>query len=121
MNNKNVIPVKQVKKQHIEAAATFAAQNVPGTDEDTLQKFLELVNITGNFGTITEGELLEKMQLIRKYIPGACAYSLFILVELLEIGHAQTGDYQAARPAFKSEVVFSAQFGRPEVANPVAR
>lgn len=85
MNDPKRPLVKTIKKQHVEAAILFAIDNIPGIDEDTLQKFLEFVNVTGNFGSISQEELLEKMRLIRKYIPGSCGYSLLTLAELLEM------------------------------------
>ncbi|MCB0210814.1 MAG: hypothetical protein KDJ52_15860 [Anaerolineae bacterium] len=74
-----------VTRESVEAAVHFAAKNIPGVDEGTLHKFLELVNTTSDFGLITKHELLEKMRLIRKYIPSTCQYSLMMLAELLEL------------------------------------
>jgi hypothetical protein len=76
---------EKTHKQHIEAAALFAIKNVPNIDQETLEKFLELVNITGNFGSISDVQLLQKMRLLSKYVPDICQYSLFIMTELLEI------------------------------------
>ena len=60
MSNKNLSTVRSIKKLHIESAAMFAIENIPEADEDTLQKFVDLINVTGNFGAICESELLEK-------------------------------------------------------------
>ncbi|MBN1991377.1 MAG: hypothetical protein JW953_01640 [Anaerolineae bacterium] len=73
------------KKLHVKTTVEFAINNIPDVDQGTLEKFLELVNATGNFGPITEIEIIEKMNLIMKYIPGACARSLLTVAELLDI------------------------------------
>ncbi|MEW5958993.1 MAG: hypothetical protein AB1801_14775, partial [Chloroflexota bacterium] len=54
-------------------------------DIPTLEKFLELVNATGNFGLITDQELFQKMGLLKKYIPETSEESLLIVAELLGI------------------------------------
>ncbi|MCB0191455.1 MAG: hypothetical protein KDJ65_05880 [Anaerolineae bacterium] len=79
-----------IKKERVEAAVLFAAKNIPGVDENTLHKFLDFVNTTNDFGLITKHELLEKMRLIRKYIPSTCQYSLMMLAELLELHSQET-------------------------------
>jgi hypothetical protein len=85
MNKAKIAPVNQIKKLHVQATVEFAINNIPGVDQNTLEKFLELVNATGNFGPISEDEIIEKMNLIMKYIPGACGRSLLTVVELLDI------------------------------------
>ena len=75
----------EVKKLHVEATVEFAISHIPNIDGDTLEKFLDLVNVTGNFGTINHSELLEKMMQIQKFIPTACAWSLYTVAELLEV------------------------------------
>ena len=79
-----------IKRERVEAAVLFAAQNIPGIDGDTLHKFLDFVNTTSDLGLITKHELLEKMRLIRKYIPNTCQYSLMMLAELLELHPQET-------------------------------
>ena len=74
-----------IKREKVEAAVTFAAQNIPGVDKATLHKFLEFVNTSNDFGTVTTHELLEKMRLLRKYIPNSCEYSLMMVAELLDL------------------------------------
>ncbi len=69
----------------MKATVEFAINNIPGVDQDTLEKFLELVNATGNFGPISEAEIIEKMNLIMKHIPTACGHSLLTVAELLDI------------------------------------
>lgn len=74
-----------IRRESVQTAVTFAAHNIPGVDEDTLHKFLDFVNTSNDFGSITKHELLEKMRLIRKYVPNTCQYSLMMLAELLEL------------------------------------
>jgi hypothetical protein len=85
MNERQLTQIQSIKKLHIKNTVEFAINNIPGVDEDTLEKFLELVNARGNFGEINEGEVIEKMNLIMKYIPNACARSLLTVAELLDI------------------------------------
>ncbi len=76
---------QQIKKLHLEAMVLFAINNVPQADSETLKRFLELVNANGSFGSISHDQILTKMNQVIKYIPGACANSLIILMDLLEI------------------------------------
>jgi hypothetical protein len=85
MNEQSLAQIQTIKKLHIKNTVEFAINNIPGVDEGTLEKFLELVNARGNFGEINEGEVIEKMNLIMKYIPGASAHSLLTVAELLDI------------------------------------
>ena len=85
MDYGTIAPERTVKKLYIKTTVEFAINNIPDIDEGTLEKFLELVNATGNFGPISEAEIIEKMNLIMKYIPGACGRSLLTVVELLDI------------------------------------
>jgi hypothetical protein len=75
----------EINKRDVEATVLFAINNIPQTDEATLEKFLELVNASGNFGPISHQQLIHKMNLLKKYVPEACDYSLFTLTELLGI------------------------------------
>jgi hypothetical protein len=59
--------------------------NISQVDEATLERFLELVNTTGNFGSISEKQLVHKMDLLKKHVPDTCEYSLRALAELLGI------------------------------------
>jgi hypothetical protein len=83
MNHTN--PVNEIKKLHVEATVMFAISHIPDVDEKTLETFLELVNVNGNFGTISQAQLTEKMKLLLKHVPNACEKSLFTLSELLSI------------------------------------
>ena len=85
MNNSAIAPIYSIKKLHVKTTVEFAINNIPDVDQDTLEKFLELINATGNFGPISEAEIIEKMNLIMKYIPGACGRSLLTVAELLDI------------------------------------
>ena len=76
---------QKIDKRYVEATVFFAINNIPQTDQETLEKFLELVNATGNFGPITHRQLLDKMCLLRKHVPNTCEYSLQTLIELLGI------------------------------------
>lgn len=73
-----------ITKQQITAAVYFAIDNIPGVDTKTLDRFLELVTVTGQVGLVTQEEIWEKMRLFRKYVPGTCTYSLQVLTILLE-------------------------------------
>ena len=76
---------QKIDKRHIEATILFAIQHVPETDVGTLERFLELIDATGSFGSITDTQLLQKMTVLVKYVPGSCRYSLLMLAELLGI------------------------------------
>jgi hypothetical protein len=76
---------KTIKKRHIEAVVLFAIDHIPQIDPDTLEKFLELINANGNFGSVSDQHLLRTMSLLTKHVPGACGYSLLTLAELLDI------------------------------------
>ena len=75
----------EIKKLHLEEMVLFAINNVPGINPATLERFMELVNAGGNFGTISHEQILRKMQQVLKYIPNACGQSFLILMDLLEI------------------------------------
>ena len=74
-----------INKRHIEAAVLFAIGHIPQVDAATLEKFLELVNINGNFGCLSNQQLLQKMTLLVKLVPTVCGPSLLTLAELLGI------------------------------------
>jgi hypothetical protein len=76
---------QKIDKQHIEATILFAINHIPQVDGVTLEKFLELINATGNYGSITDRQLLHKMTVLVKYVPGSCRYSLLALAELLDV------------------------------------
>jgi hypothetical protein len=76
---------EEISVQQVKAAVAFAVENVPALDGWTLQKFLEYVNVAGSDASVSKGELLEKMRLIRKHLPKSCRYSLLMLAELLEL------------------------------------
>ena len=82
----------EIQKRHVAATVQFAVNNIPQVDGATLEKFLELVNVDGNYGSITTGELVKKMSLLKKYIPATCDDSLIILTELLGIYRPTTAD-----------------------------
>ena len=83
-NTVNVLG-QEIDKRHVESTILFAMNNIPRADETTLEKFLELVNATGNFGSISGRQLIRKMDLLKKYVPQTCEYSLLALAELLGI------------------------------------
>ena len=74
---------QEINKRDVAATVLFAINNVPHTDEATLERFLDLVNATGNFGPVSHRELIHKMILLKKYVPETCDYSLLALAELL--------------------------------------
>lgn len=82
--------------QYIVGAADFAVKHVQGIDRKTMRWLVELVEVSGDGGWITEGELLEKMRLLCKYIPGSCRYSMLVLAELLELNLPQVMSSMAA-------------------------
>lgn len=90
--------VDAIKKLHVEATVQFAVNYIPSVDEDTLVKYLELVNVTGNFGLITKEQLAFKMLLIMKHIPNACEQSLRTLGELLEVPFPTDSDDDKLQP-----------------------
>ena len=49
-------------KKYITALTIFAINNIPDADETTLKKFLELMNTTGSFGSISEEHLIVSIQ-----------------------------------------------------------
>ncbi|MBN1219343.1 MAG: hypothetical protein JXM69_10475 [Anaerolineae bacterium] len=79
------ISEQKINKRDVEATVTFALNNIPQADEATLERFLELVNANGNFGPISHQQLAHKMNLLKKYVPETCEYSLLALAELLGI------------------------------------
>ncbi len=75
----------KIDKKHVAAMTSYALRHIPGCDETTLRKFLELVNITGSMGWISDEQLVEKMRFMVKHVPGTCTHSLLTLVELLAV------------------------------------
>jgi len=75
----------EINKRDVAATVLFAINNIPHANEETLERFLELVNATGNFGPVSQRELIHKMILLKKYVPKTCNYSLLALAELLGI------------------------------------
>ena len=96
----------EVKKLHVEATVDFAINHIPSVDQETLVKYLELVNVTGNFGSISKEQLALKMLLIMKHIPNACEQSLRIVGELLDIPFPLDETMQSV-PAKNGKVVGS--------------
>jgi|JFJP01.1.fsa_nt_gi hypothetical protein len=74
-----------IKKLYIEETINFAIRNIPQVNRPTLEKFLELVNANGNYGEMSAEQLWGKMQQAMKYLPNACANSLLILADLLDL------------------------------------
>jgi len=77
--------VHQLEKKHVGAMVAYAVRHVPGCDEATLHRYLELVNLTGSMGWISDEQLVEKMRFMLKHVPGTCTHSLVTLVELLAV------------------------------------
>lgn len=75
----------KIDKKLIVAMSGFAIRNIPGTDADTLNKFLELVHITGSYGWLSDRQLVEKMRIMVEYVPGTNIHSLLLLAELLSM------------------------------------
>lgn len=73
----------RIDKKHLSAMTIFAVHNVPNTDQFTLHKFLELMNTTGSFGSITIEQIIAIMHWMLKNLPDTHKNSLLILIELL--------------------------------------
>ena len=76
---------QEINKRDVAATVMFAINNIPHANDETLERFLELVNATGNFGPVSHRELIEKMILLKKFVPDTCDYSLLAVAELLGI------------------------------------
>jgi hypothetical protein len=83
MKNLSRSVTDKIDKKQVATIAIFAMNNIQGVDEFTLKKFLELMNTTGAFGSITVEQLIEVVRLTMKYIPGSCVHSLDVLIEIL--------------------------------------
>jgi hypothetical protein len=82
MSSKKLL--SEITIQQLETAVAFAIDKLPDIDAWTLQKLLEYVD-TEESGSISPEELLEKMRLLRSYLPSSCLYSLVMLADLLEL------------------------------------
>jgi len=89
---------QQISKLQIEEMVTFTIKNIPQCDPPTLKRFLELVNAGGTFGSMSQEQVLRKMQQVVRYIPGACAQSLLILLDLLDLKPARQLALAAPQP-----------------------
>ena len=96
MNNRTNA-TQEIKKLHVEAMVLFAINNIPQVEATTLKQFLELVNANGSFGNISHEQILRKMDQVVRYIPGSCANSLVILMDLLSISAPQLPGWQLPR------------------------
>lgn len=74
-----------IEKRYIVAMSTFAIKHIPGTDPVTLEKFVELINVGGSHGSISDKQLIDKMRLMVKLVPDTNIPSLLTLVELMDI------------------------------------
>lgn len=83
MNDQKISHAHKIDKKQITAMAIFAMTNIPNTDEFTLKKFLELMNTTGTYGMITCQQFKRTVEVMKKYIPNTCDYSLDVLTDLL--------------------------------------
>jgi len=70
---------------YVKQIILFALDNIPQADENTLKNFLQLVNATGSFNSLSHKEILHRMDIVLKYVPDTCPHSFAILVELLDI------------------------------------
>lgn len=85
MNRTALTNGQEFHKRHVASAVMFAIHYIPQVDEKTLEAFLELVNINGNFDNITERQLIGKMALLMRLVPNVCQASLLTLAELLGV------------------------------------
>jgi len=74
-----------IQKLHLEETISFAIQHNSHLDPTTLRKLIELVNTTGNYGTISYEELIQKMVKLVKCMPNIHLHSLAVLAELLDL------------------------------------
>ena len=72
-----------IDKSHLSAMAIFAINNVPHTDKFTLNKFLEVINTTGSFGSLSLDQIVTIMQWMIKNLPNVKKRSFLTLIELL--------------------------------------
>ena len=86
MKNTALTTGQQFHKRHVAAAIIFTINHIPHTDADTLQTLLELINIDGNFGNISDQELTHKMMLLARLMPNVCRESLITVAEILGVG-----------------------------------
>ena len=77
--------VHRIEKKHVAAMVVYAVRHIPECDEATLHRYLELINLTGSMGWISDEQLVEKMRFMMKHVPGTCRHSLLTLVELLAV------------------------------------
>lgn len=75
---------KPISKLQIEQTVFFVISHVPNVDSTTLDKFLALINAEKRHVSWGYKELIYKVQLVLKYVPDACPYSLKVLLDLLE-------------------------------------
>ena len=78
-------PSAEIKKLQLHQTVKFAILSIPTVDRRTLETLLELVNVDGTHGSISQARLMAKMRLMLKYVPETCAPSLLILADLLEL------------------------------------
>ena len=109
MSGTKIMPGQKIHKRYVAATVHFAINNIPQADEATLEKFLELVNATGNFGPVTTQELTQKMILLKKYVPDTCDHSLSVLAELLGIQWPITPYHSKIPLPTREEKVVNAQ------------
>ncbi len=86
MNKTILVPKDKIDKRHIAATALFAMTHVPHLNQETVERFLELINATGNYGSMSDKELLQKICVLVKHVPETCEDSLLVVAELLGIG-----------------------------------
>lgn len=87
-----------IKKLHVKDTVIFAVKHVPETNQATLEKFLELVNTDGNYGYISQEQLLTKIGLALRYVPNVCLNSLLVVTDLLDVSLPLLTDDQAQAP-----------------------
>lgn len=75
----------EIKKVEIKETVQFAIRHIPQADTLTLEKFLELIFASGNYGAMSYDAILIKIQQVLRYIPDACPHSLLILTDLLGV------------------------------------
>ncbi len=77
--------INGLTKTEVKEMVYFALDHLPQLDEITLEAFLERIKTNCPNRIISPRDLAKQMRLTRRFMPDACAYSLQILADLLDI------------------------------------
>ncbi len=96
-DHNSAILTGEIKKLYLEEIILFATNHIPEVDSTTLERFLELVNAGGTFGTISHKQVVWRMNQVLKYTPDGCIRSLVILLDLLGIDSSDKFTHNAGQ------------------------